>query len=128
MKLLQVFEMDRLKVELFYDGTNILPNKTYLDGELVYEDDTYRPSPCYDIGSDDVMVALLNFLMLRKSDVEDEFFDDRPNTKLMDFAEQNEDIRSFVFDFEQSDDENFLTDHEMTREEAREITKYIKLI
>jgi hypothetical protein len=127
MELLQTFEYEDIKVETFYNGTDKVPNKTYINSELVYEDETYRPSPLYDIDSDEVMIGLLGFLTLTKDDVEDEFFEDRGNSKLTNWAEtQNaENIKLMINDFEMCDDDEWLDDNELDYEDARIITNYI---
>ena len=127
--ILKTFEYEDIKVITFYNGTDKVPNKTYLNNELVYSDATFRPSPLYDIDSKEVMVALLGFLILTKSDVGDEFFEDRDNPKLLDWAETSntaEDIKLMINDFEMCDDDAWLEDNEISYDDARNITNYIK--
>ena len=129
MELLKTFEYEDIKVETFYNGTDKIPNKTYLNGILVYEDETFRPSPLYNIDDAGVMTALLGFLILTKNEVDNEFFDDRDNPKLLDWAENSstaEDIRLMLNDFEMCDDDEWLEDNEISYDEARKITNYIK--
>ena len=125
---LSTFEYKDIKVVTFYNGTTKVPNETYINNELVYSDNTYRPSPLYDMDGEEVMVALLGFLILTKSDVDDEFFEDRDNPKLLDWAENSdtaEEIRLMINDFEMCDDDEWLEDNEMSYDEARKITNYI---
>ena len=128
MELLKTFEYKDIKVETFYNGTNKVPNKTYINNELIYEDNTFRPSPLYDIDSDEVMISLLGFLTLTKDDVEDDFFEDRENPKLTNWAEtpNAEDIKLMINDFEMSDDDQWLNDNEISYEDAIKITNYIQ--
>lgn len=127
MELLKTFEYQDIKVETFYNGTAKVPNKTYIKGELVYSDETFRPSPLYDIDDAEVTIALLGFLTLTKNDVEDEFFTDRGNDILTKWAEgiNSEDIKCMINDFEMCDDDEWLEDNEMSYDEARKITNYI---
>jgi len=125
MELLQTFEFENLKVETYYQGTDKLPNKVYLNGEIVEEDDTFRPSPLHNIDDIETMVSLLGFLTLRKDDVEEEFFETRSSDKLVNWAEDDESVRMMLYDYEHKDDDSYLKANEMTKEDCTQIEKYI---
>ena len=125
MELLQTFEYERLKVETYYVGTNKLPNKVYLDGELIHFDQTYRPSPLLCIDEPSTMVCLLGFYVLRRGDVEDDYFDAMDCPILLEWAENDEEVRTMVNDWEMREDEDYLKDCTMTLEECSRIGQYI---
>jgi len=127
MELIQVFEFEDIKVEIYYMGTDKLSNKVYLKGKLIYEDDTFRPSPLYCIDSTAAMVALLGFYVLRKEDVEEDYFKSRDCPELVDWAENDETVRMMINDYEEREDEDFLKDNEITEEYCRRIEQYIKI-
>lgn len=129
MELLQTFEYEELKVETYYIGTDKLHNKTYVNGKLIYEDDTFRPSPMYNIDDTECMVSLLGFLTLSDWDIDKDFFEKRNAPLLDQWANNNyscESIKLMINDFELADDEDFLRENEMTYEEATKIENYIK--
>ena len=128
MELIQVFEFEDLKVETYYIGTRKLPNKVYLKGKLIYEDDTFRPSPIYCIDSTDAMVALLGFYVMRKGDTDDEYFEKMNCPELLAWAENDESVRLMINDYEERDNEDFLKDNEITEEYCMRIEQYIKNI
>lgn len=125
MELLQTFEYENLKVETYYQGTNKLPNKVYLNGELIEEDDTFRPSPCHSIDDTETMVSLLGFLTLRRDDVEEEYFETRSSDKLVNWAEGDENVRMMIYDYESKDDEEYLKENEMSYKDCTKIEQYI---
>jgi len=129
MELLNTFEYKELKVETFYNGTSKVPNKTYLNGILVYEDETFRPSPLYNIDSPEVMVALLWFIVLNSESIESEFFEDRDTSELTEWAEKSicaEEVRQMVNDFEMRDDREWRMENGLTKAEVVRIKKYIQ--
>ena len=130
MKLLSTFEYKELKVETFYNGTSKVPNKTYLNGILVYEDETFRPSPLYNIDSPEVMVVLLWFLVLTSdAGVGEEYFEDRDAIELTKWAEESlcaEEIRMMVNDFEMREDRVWRVQNGLTKAVAGRIKKYIQ--
>lgn len=132
MELLQTFEYKEIKVETYYKGTDYLHNKTYLNGKLVCEDGTYRPGRATCIDSTEAMVGLLGFLTLRQGDVEPSYFEAINAPELAEWADKEDysnsaqDIRMMIYDFENSEDETYLKENEMTEDEARIIEQYIK--
>lgn len=128
MELLQTFEYDDIKVQTYYNGSDKLPNKVYLNGELVEEDKTFRPSPLHCIDDTETMVSLLAFLVVTSNDVEPEFFETRDSDKLLKWAEESEpadDIKMMLHDYEGKDDKDYLSENDMTREECTRIEQYI---
>jgi len=129
MELLRTFEYKELKVETYFNGTDKVPNKTYLNNILVYEDETFRPSPLYDINSKAVMVALLWFLVLTDDDIEDEFFEDRNAIELTNWAKTStdaEDIKCMINDYDLKDDDTWRVQAELTKAEVIRIEDYIQ--
>lgn len=128
MEALQKFEYGSLKVETFYNGTDKLPNKVYLNGELILEDLTFRPSPLHSIDDTETMVSLLGFYTLRECDVDEDYFEALDCPKLRQWAEESEEadeLRMMMYDFECKDDEDYLSDNEMTYEDCTKIENYI---
>ena len=125
MELLQTFEYENLKVETYYNGTDKLPNKVYIGGKLIEDDETFRPSPLHCIDDVKTMVSLLGFLTLRKGDVDDDFFETRDSDTLVNWAEEDEEVRMMLFDYECRDDEDYLKDNEITKEYCERIEKHI---
>ena len=128
MELQQVFEYKNFKVELYYNGSDKMPNKAFIDEIEVYNDNTFRPSPLIEIGTE-CMVALLFFLTLSIDGTDPDYFESRDCEELDNFSETDvcEEIRMMVNDFESSYDESFLTENEITLEYARRIEQYIKI-
>lgn len=125
MELLQTFEYNEFKVETFYNGTSKVPNKVYIHGKLVYEDNTFRPSQLCNIDDTETMVSLLGFHILRKGDVDDEFFEDRKSPDLLDWAENDEDVRMMLFDFDCRNESDYLKNNEITKKHCLRIEQYI---
>jgi hypothetical protein len=125
MELLQTFEYDNIKVETYYQGTDKLPNKVYLNGELIEQDDTFRPSPLHSIDDTETIVSLLGFITLRRDDVEEDYFETRSSDKLVNWAEDDENVRMMIYDYENKDDEDYLKANEMSYDDCIRIEKYI---
>lgn len=123
MGLLSTFEYGRTRLELFFQGTNILPNKVYIDGNLVLEDNTFRPSPLYNIDSLDCIISLLGFYAMSDK-LSWEVPEELKKWANLDDAEH---INIMIIDYELCDDEDWLSDNQMNYEEAREILKYITI-
>jgi hypothetical protein len=121
---LQTFEYGNLKVETFYIGTDKIPNKVYIDGKLVQEDKTFRPSPMHCIDSTECMVSLLGFITLRRDDVEDEFFESRDTDDLVNWAEDDEDVRMMIYDFDEKG-EDYCIENEFDMDYCTRVEQYI---
>jgi hypothetical protein len=117
-ELLISFEYEKLKVSLYYLGGEKVGYKIEIEGKLIEYGDDYRPSPLHNQDDTEAMVAFLGFLMHAES---------FPNAIIRAWAEENEDnVNVMLSDFEQADDEEFLTVNQMTYEEATSINQYIK--
>jgi hypothetical protein len=110
MELLQTFKHGDIAVDLFYKGSEYLPFTVHLKGELIYEDDSFRPSPLYGIDNPQTMASLLGFLTVRRGDTDDDYFEARNCPKLLEWAENDEEVRSMLYDYEQRDDASFLAE------------------
>lgn len=122
-----IFEYQDLRVELAEDNSS----KTFLKGELVYEDASYKPSPMYNWDNTMRMVSLLDFLTLRKGDTDDSFFEKRNCPALDEWAEsyQAEEIKCMVLDYEGAYGalEEYCENNDITPEEALAINNYLTL-
>lgn len=128
MELLQTFEYGSLKVETYYQGTDILPNRVYINNKLALEDNTFRPSPLYNIDNTETMVSLLGFYTLQYGDVEDEYFETIAAPTILEWSESHIDadaIRTMCYDYELRLNKEFLKENEMTFEECSKIEQYI---
>lgn len=118
------FKYGDLRVEIFYNGSDKLPNKTYIGDVLVCEDATFRPSPMYNIDSYEVMASLLFFLTIPRGAVEDEFFEQRNSPYLDRWAESEEgkEVRRMSDDYEMLYDDQYV--EEYGEGELRRLERY----
>lgn len=122
MELLSTFEYENFKLELYYRGSHILPNKVYINGNLVLEDDSFRPSPFYDIDSPECIISLLGFYAAANE------LDWEVPKEIIDWVEEHgEEVNLMINDFELSDDKEWLKDNQISWEEATQILNFIKI-
>lgn len=120
------FKYEEFEVRMYYIGTQYVGYKATLNDEIVACGLDYRPSPLFNIDDDESILSLLGFLLLTEDDIEDDFFKDRPNTKLMEWAKwKGEDLKVKLYDFEERENERVLQENEMTKEDCETILKYI---
>jgi hypothetical protein len=130
MELQQVFKYKNFKVELYYNGSNKMPNKVFIDDVEIYSDNTYRPSPMQEIDTPNVMVSLIDFYVIPFGGTDKDYFEKRNCPKLDDWANNSleaDEIRFMIYDFMGSYDDSFLTENELTLEYARRIEQYIEI-
>ena len=130
-KLVSTLEYDGMKIELFDNGNEKMPNKVYLFGELVHEDETFRPSPLYGRDPIEAMIALAGFYVMTEEDMlyEEGHIIESGRQKIFDFAdcENGEDLRCIVSDYEQKDDHSYWESLEITYEDCLSILESIKV-
>lgn len=127
MELLQTFKYGSFRVETYYNGSDLLPNKVYIDNELVYEDNTFRPSPLYNFDDTETMVSLLDFYTLEIGSVDQTYFDQR-NCKALDEwtdTDERDEIFSMCFDFSLNINKEQMEESGLTPEEVTRIENYI---
>lgn len=114
MEKLATFEYKGTVLETYYNGTNNLPNKLYVGGELILEDSSFKPAPSYFIDDPEAMVALLGFYVS---------MEEHPVWR--EWLVDNAEIETMVSDFDMRDDEGFLAVNELTYEYCSRIEQYI---
>ena len=128
MELLQTFEYENIKVETYYKGLHLLPNKVYINGVCILEDESFRPSPLNNIDDTETMVSLLGFYMVQPGEVDDEYFKFLNCPELLKWSNNSdnaESVRLMLFDFENANDNDYLKSHGMSKKYAHRIKKYI---
>lgn len=117
LELVRAVEIDPLgyQLRLWHLGTQNDGNITAREmlayrlsdkyGSVIFEGVDYGCSPMHCIDSDDAVVALLNFLTLRKGDTDSEYFENYTQAQL-EWSESDdaESISLFVYDFENPPD------------------------
>lgn len=130
MELQQVFKYKNFKVELYYNGSDKMPNKVFIDDVEIYSDNTYRPSPMQEIDTPNVMVSLLDFYTIEYGSVNHDYFEARDCPGLDKWATESleaDEIRFMIYDFMGSYDDRYLAENELTLEYARRIEEYIEI-
>lgn len=96
----------KVDVYLVYTGTEKVQYYFFLEGELLFSGNDFRPSPLFDIDSLDSIASLLGFLTLGKGDTDNEYFKDYTPDQFK-WSESSEcaDLSCIISDYEVKDSE-----------------------
>ena len=128
MEAMQTFEHGNFKVETFYIGNTNVAYKVYINGVLVYEDDTFKPSILHAIDGTESLVSLLGFLLLQEGDVNPDYFKKRGCVALDRWANSDVNanlIRAKISDWEQRHDKAWRKENGLSKKVCKRIQKLI---
>lgn len=124
--LLISFKYDNLLLETYYIGDESVGYTIFIDNIVVYSNNDYKPSPIYNQDDNESIITLLSFIVTFVAGNYKGTEDLKAIESLVDWVNKNGDnIVLMIYDFELSEDEDYLQENELSFEEAIKILTYI---
>lgn len=118
-ELLQEFAYKDLTVKTYYIGSDSVGYKIFIGGELIQYGDDYKPSIMYNLDDPEVIINLVDYILFGQPILPiriEKFLEEDMNES---------EIVLMISDFNQSDDEDFLSENELEYAYAIRIRNFI---